>query len=458
VAVPSVAPDSLAYVMFTSGSTGAPKGVPISNRNAISYVRYIASTQDISEQDRFAQAVDLTFDLCIHPIFVCWEVGACLCSLPRESVMAPALFIRRERITVWVSVPSTGVFLLTMRLLKPGTFPDLRLSVFCGEPLSAKVAAAWQAACPNGRVENVYGPTEATVAITRYVWDEERSETECENGIVPIGWLFEGQMGLIVGDKLHPVEQGTPGELLLAGSQVTSGYLNQPALNADRFVHVPGSTERWYRTGDLVREDGNRCLHYVGRIDNQVKVRGFRVELQEIDHALRRAAGTEDAIALAWPIRNGSADGIIAFVAGPYPLTWCRAPFTSSIDCRSTATARSTGRHSLSGSLARTPEPPESTKECRMPLSESEIREAIIEIARASSREQLGADADQAEITGSTNLVGSGLFDSMGFMNLLVKVEDRFEVEVDLDDREPSEFTTVDGLARAVAQSADSDA
>jgi acyl-CoA synthetase (AMP-forming)/AMP-acid ligase II len=97
---------------------------------------------------------------------------------------------------------------------------------------------------------------------------------------------------------------------------VTSGYLNQPALNADRFVHVPGSTERWYRTGDLVREDGNRCLHYVGRIDNQVKVRGFRVELQEIDHALRRAAGTEDAIALAWPIRNGSADGIIAFVAG----------------------------------------------------------------------------------------------------------------------------------------------
>jgi acyl carrier protein len=93
-----------------------------------------------------------------------------------------------------------------------------------------------------------------------------------------------------------------------------------------------------------------------------------------------------------------------------------------------------------------------------MPLSESEIREAIIEIARASSREQLGADADQAEITGSTNLVGSGLFDSMGFMNLLVKVEDRFEVEVDLDDREPSEFTTVDGLARAVAQSADSDA
>ncbi len=107
------------------------------------------------------------------------------------------------------------------------------------------------------------------------------------------------------------------GELLLTGSQVTEGYLRKPQLNAERFVRVAGTlADRWYRTGDLVRSDERGCLHYVGRVDNQVKVRGYRVELQEIEHALRRVAHTENATAIAWPIRNGSAEGIVGFVAG----------------------------------------------------------------------------------------------------------------------------------------------
>jgi non-ribosomal peptide synthetase component F len=295
----------------------------------------MAAQHDVSELDRFAQPVDLTFDLCIHPIFVCWERGACLCSLPKDAVMAPAFFIRREGITVWVSVPSTGVFLLSMRLLKPGAFPTLRLSVFCGEPLSAAVAAAWQAATPNGRVENVYGPTETTVAVTRYRWDPEQSPDECVNGIVPIGWFFGDQKGAIVDENNHLVEAKATGELLISGPQVTAGYIRQPALNGERFVSVAGMDgNHWYRTGDLVREDDRGCLHYAGRADNQVKVRGYRVELQEIDHALRRAAGTEHGTAIAWPIKNGSAEGIVAFVAhSTVPrsdiLSGCRAMLPS---------------------------------------------------------------------------------------------------------------------------------
>jgi amino acid adenylation domain-containing protein len=307
-------PTEIAYILFTSGSTGEPKGVPVSHVNACSYIDYVSNLYDVNEHDRVSQSYDLTFDLSVHDVFLALGNGASLHCLPANAVMAPARFIRDEELTLWFSVPSTVGRLLDLRMLKPGVFPSLRLSLFCGEPLPQEYVEGWQNAAPNSVVENLYGPTEATIAITRYRW-HETSADECLSGVVPIGTAFPGQRTRVVDADGAGVGPGGEGELWLAGSQVTGGYLNAPEKTLSQFVKLPGDTETtWYRTGDLVREDVRGILHYRSRMDDQVKIRGFRVELQEIEHALRKASGGAMAVAVPWPLRKGVADGVVAFI------------------------------------------------------------------------------------------------------------------------------------------------
>lgn len=321
---PSVRADDLAYLIFTSGTTGQPKGVPVRNSSVTAYVDYITARFLVTERDRFAQKADLTFDFSIHELFGCWCAGATLCVIPKEQIFAPARFIKEKRISMWSSVPSTAVILHKMRLLKPGVFPSLRWSVFCGEPLTPEIAKAWAEACPNGTVENIYGPTEATVAITHYRWDPKRSPNECTNGVVPLGWVFEGQSAAVVGPDRMALAPGEVGELALRGSQVTDGYWGSAAaMNSKKFGTVGGRPDgHWYFTGDLARYDERGCFYFHGRADQQVKVRGYRVELQEVEHALREVSGADLAVAIAWPLNSGSADGIVGFVSG----TRLRAP------------------------------------------------------------------------------------------------------------------------------------
>ena len=319
---PLVAPDSPAYLLFTSGSTGEPKGVAVSHGNVTAYVRYVCERYGVDESDRFSQHFDLTFDLSVHDMFVCWERGACLCSVPEKSLMAPAKFIKDHQLTMWFSVPSVVGFLQRMGMLKPGSFPSLRWSLFCGEALPARSAADWQEAAPSSIIENLYGPTEATIAITRYRWDPVESPAACVNGIVPIGWPFDGQRTAVIDEEGRPVRGGTEGELVLSGSQVTDGYWKNPETSRERFVSLPAAgVGVWYRTGDVAKVGHDGCLYYLGRLDDQVKVRGFRVELQEVDHVVRKAAGTEEAVAVPWPVRYGSADGVVAFVCGTEKLS-----------------------------------------------------------------------------------------------------------------------------------------
>jgi len=308
---------SPAYLLFTSGSTGVPKGVPISQGNVRSYVDYVCRRYNVNEHDRFSQQFDLTFDLSAHDMLVCWERGAALYCVPERSVMAPAKFIRDHQLTMWFSVPSVAGLLSKMRMLSPGCFPSLRCSLFCGEPLPAAYAQSWQEAAPNSIVENLYGPTEATIAIAHYRWESEKSPKECVNGIVPIGRIFEGQQFRVTNSQGEEVPVGEAGELCLSGSQVTNSYWNNPAKTQKQFVRLPGAGEQiWYRTGDLVKQDeaGNLC--YLSRIDHQIKIRGYRVELQEIEAVLRRVCGTEQVVSVPWPVANGSAQGVVAFVSG----------------------------------------------------------------------------------------------------------------------------------------------
>jgi amino acid adenylation domain-containing protein len=314
---PDVACSSLAYLLFTSGSTGEPKGVAISRSSVRSYIDYITGQFDINEEDRISQEFELTFDLSVHDMFVAWECGACVFCVPDGYTMLPAKFIRDNRLTVWFSVPSVIGNLARFKLLPENCFPSLRYSLFCGEPLPATYASLWRQASPNSVIENLYGPTEATIAITHYRWDQATSPEECYNGIVPIGWVFKEQRCRVVGPAGNIVPPGEPGELFLSGSQVASGYWNDDERTREKFGRFPADGDQiWYRTGDLVKQTATDCLFYLGRMDNQVKVRGYRMDLQEIDSVLRRVSGAEQVVSLPWPVRDSLASGVVAFVCG----------------------------------------------------------------------------------------------------------------------------------------------
>jgi amino acid adenylation domain-containing protein len=316
---PIVAGSDTAYLLFTSGSTGVPKGVAVSQSNAVAYMEYAAKRFGIHGGDRCSQNFDLTFDLSVHDLFTCWDAGATLCPYA-EQTLTPATVVDELELTCWFSVPSVAMFASKLGLLQPGAFPTLRWSLFCGEALSSSLAAAWQQAANNSILENLYGPTEATIAITYYRWDSATSPAECVRGLVPIGWPFDGQQVCAVNEDLAPVPAGESGELCLGGSQVTRGYLNDPEKTAKSFVRLKHTGDQvWYRTGDLVKQDERGCLFYLGRRDFQVKVSGYRVELQEIDLVLREAARTELAVAIPWPLSEGSASGIVGVLSGSDP-------------------------------------------------------------------------------------------------------------------------------------------
>jgi amino acid adenylation domain-containing protein len=315
-------PEGLAYLLFTSGSTGRPKGVLISHRSADHYVRCIRERYPfLDETARCSHTFDLTFDLSVHDLFVTWSCGACLVCPTDEELMFPPSYIDRAQLTAWFSVPSSAAVLERLEALPENRFPELRLSLFCGEGLPASVAAAWQRAAPASRVENLYGPTELTIACTAYTWDPTRSPGECHNGLVPIGSPLPDLHALVVDEGLREVPPGEAGELLVAGPQRAIGYLDDQGADARAFVRLPGEapSDLYYRTGDRVRRPSlaDEPLLFLGRADSQVKVRGFRVELGEIEAALREESGIELAAVIAWPLSTAGADGTVAFLEAP---------------------------------------------------------------------------------------------------------------------------------------------
>lgn len=203
-------------------------------------------------------------------------------------------------------------------MLKPHAFPSLRLSFFCGEAFSQELAQLWQAAAPNSAIHNLYGPTEATIAITEYMWDSAHSPEQCRHGIVPIGTIFPGHEFKIVDSAYAELPPGHSGQLLLSGPQITPGYLNDPERTAVSFIPLgEGASQRiWYATGDLAQSDAEGCIYYLGRIDDQIQILGYRAELQEIDSVLRSAAQTAMAVAVPWPAEGSQVQGIIGFVSG----------------------------------------------------------------------------------------------------------------------------------------------
>ena len=312
VGLPPGGPETPAYLLFTSGSTGRPKGVLVRQAGVLAFLDAVAHRYDLNETDRLSQLFDLTFDLSAFDLFAAWQNGACVCCPKAGQLLRPADFVRDSRLSVWFSVPSTAMFLDRLGGLKPGMFPALRLSLFCGEALSAELANGWAAAAPNSIVENLYGPTEATVACTAHRW--QAGSEPGARGFVPIGDAIGATEARVVDEELHDVVEGEAGQLLLGGPQVVEGYWDDAAATARSFVTMPGDGHG-YLTGDRVlRPLGDGPLEYLGRIDSQIKILGHRVELEEVEAAVQEEAHAE-AIAVGWPLTPSGAAGIVAFVA-----------------------------------------------------------------------------------------------------------------------------------------------
>jgi amino acid adenylation domain-containing protein len=318
--LPPISAEDIAYLLFTSGSTGKPKGVPVTHANAVYFMEVMSRRYNITPDDRLSQTFDQTFDLSVFDLFMAWSNGACVYGLSPIDLLSPTKFINTHQLTVWFSVPSVPAQMIRRNTLQPKTLPTLRLSLFCGEPLADRSAELWQQAAPNSVVENLYGPTELTIACFLHRWDAETSPAMCRNGVVPIGRPYDGLAAVVVDGDLRPVPNGEPGELLVNGPQTTPGYWRNPDTTAQRYVTIPVSaheSRRFYRTGDLVAKLDHGEYVFLGRADHQIKVLGHRVELGEIEAALRTHSDVEHAIACGWPQTSSTvADGIVAFVTG----------------------------------------------------------------------------------------------------------------------------------------------
>ncbi len=309
--------DAIAYVIFTSGSTGTPKGVMTSNRNIVTYAEYAAERGRVTERDRFSQSCATTFDGSVFDLFTAWLRGACVCSPSQKELLNPGAFIKKHEITVWFSVPSLAVFMKRLGSLKKGNFPSLRWSTFGGEALSVDIVNSWRETAPNSEIDNGYGPTETTCMSVYYRWDPVASPKEVHQGIVPIGYANPGMSIMVCDENLREVSPGERGELLMAGTQISLGYLHDPERTKRAYIVPAGKKEIYYRTGDLVqRPRGGEPILYFGRIDFQIKVLGHRVELGEIEAVIRDETGAHGVVALGWPMTPNGAQGIEVFIEG----------------------------------------------------------------------------------------------------------------------------------------------
>lgn len=304
----------LAYILYTSGSTGVPKGVMLTHRNALTFVEWCAARIGIGPDDRVSNHAPLHFDLSVFDLYVAALGRSTLVLVPEEEAyMAPSLarLIAEERITVWYSVPS-ALMMLTRLRPDPAGLSSLRAVVFAGEVYPTGRLRELRALLPRVDMWNLYGPTETNVCTYYRV----EALPEDDDGTIPIGRACGNSEVFALREDGSVAAPGEEGELLVRGPTVMKGYWNRPDRTREVLIPDPrpGSLgDPVYRTGDLVRlrEDGD--YDFLGRRDHQIKSRGYRIELGEVESALNAHASVVAAAAVAVPHEEWG-KAIVAFV------------------------------------------------------------------------------------------------------------------------------------------------
>ncbi|MBI4899940.1 MAG: D-alanine--poly(phosphoribitol) ligase subunit DltA [Actinobacteria bacterium] len=311
-----VAPDEPYYVVYTSGSTGRPKGVQITGSALAHFVDWatgLTNDAGIEGTPVWLNQAPFSFDLSVMDLYCALTSGATLHSL--DAASAGHARRRHEElggsgVSVWVSTPSFADLCLADRAFDATLLPRLRVFLFCGETLSPATARALLQRFPDAKVVNTYGPTESTVAVTSVTIGPEH----LDGTALPVGRAKPGTTILIRDEAGTPLPPGEPGEIVIAGNTVSVGYLHRPDLTEAAFtvVDVDGVPTPAYRTGDLGRLTPDGMLYFGGRLDGQVKLHGYRIELEDIETNLRRVTGVQQAAVLA--VRGE--DGVVTHLHG----------------------------------------------------------------------------------------------------------------------------------------------
>lgn len=275
--------NDLCYIIYTSGSTGKPKGVEITQRSICHYVQVASELYNMDSDDRVYQGFSLAFDASLEEFWMAFANGATLVACTAKEVrsgLGLIPFLQQNKVNVFSTVP-------TLLSTLEGALPDLRLLILGGEACPENLVKRWSR--DGLRIVNTYGPTEATIIAT---YAECHPQKE-----ITIGRPLSGYEVLVVDEQLREVEIGAEGELCIAGIALARGYVNRPEHTAEKFVLNPNNEQqRLYRTGDLVSKTTAGELRFLGRIDDQVKLRGFRIELNEIEAVIMKYAGIKQAV------------------------------------------------------------------------------------------------------------------------------------------------------------------